>query len=302
MISSAHDNDHRLLDPGRTRGDVCSRRWRAAAVVVAVVALVLAAAPAPAAADHTRRDVKVESAALYYTTKKWTKGSGGDTGRNGFWRQTVGSSGSSGAYAKWPMGDLRGDYKLKVFVPRDGASPAPKARAIYRVEEYRDGKWVTVKRIWVDQSSQRGWRRSVSAFTLNGPVRVVARVNDASTEGRSTAVLAVHTAKLEWQMPHPVDRDIEADYCASRFEDKKPAPGQVASAVSAAAAVRPMLPRIPNVFPGQTNWQKCQRLRDGETIWIKLTLVSVPWRPGSGLTDDHDSQGRAVPGRSWTRW
>ena len=269
-------------------------RWWAIAVGVAVVALVLVAAPATAAADHDRRDVKVEPADIWYTTTLWANGSGGGTGRNGFWYQTVGSSGSRGAFAVWPMDNLRGDYKLRVFVPQDGAVPAPTARAIYRVEEFRGGEWKAVKRVWVEQSYQRGWRISRDSFTLNGPVRVVTRVNDASTGARSTAVLAVDTVELEWQMPHPVDRAIEADFCQRKYEDSKPDPSQIAATP---ARVFPKVPPLINVVPGETKWEKCQRLRDGETIWIPL-----PWRPGSGLTDDHDSRGRAVPGRSITRW
>ena len=286
---------------GRDRRLLSPNRWPAIAAVVAVVSVVLVAAPPPAAADHYRRDVKVEPADIWYTTTLWAKGSGGDTGRNGFWYQTVGSSGSRGAYAVWPMGSLRGDYKLRVFVPRDGARPAPTARAVYRVQELRNGTWVTVQSVWVEQSYQRGWRVSNNAVTLNGSVRVVARVNDASTGARSTAVLAVDAAELEWQMPHPVDRDIEADYCQRKYEDSKPDFGRVALA-SAARLPRVAPPRVPKVFPTPTNWQKCDRLRDGETIWIEGMLLVFPWRPGSGLTDDHDSQGRAVPGRSVFRW
>ena len=278
-------------------------RWRAAVGAVTGAALVLALAPSSASADHARRDVRIEPATRYSSTQRWAKGSGGDTGGNGFWYQTVRSAGTPDAYAVWSMGNLRGDYELEVFVPRSGANPAPTAEAIYRVEEHRGNKWVTVVRVWVDQSSQRGWRRTLVSFTLDGPVRVVADVDDATTGRRSTAVLAVDTAKLKWVMPHPVDRDIEADHCVSLFEDEKPDPGQVASAL-----IRPRLPRgprggVPNVLPGQeTNWQKCQRLRDGETIWVEPTLFSVPWLPGTGLTDQHDSHGRAVPGRSITRW
>lgn len=178
------------------------RRFASVIVLFAVISSVLAAGigvtnPSPAYADHTRHSVKKEPASRYGygQSHSWTKGTGGGTGSNGFYYAQSRTWTERQNYAIWWMGDLRGQYKLRVYVPRDGAKPSATASVKYRIQERTSsGNWRTVKSYRLNQSTSRGWRKFTTPVTLNGRIRILVRDYEARG-GR----IAIDSIELEWQ-------------------------------------------------------------------------------------------------------
>ena len=230
-----------------------------------------AIAPTTVRADHDGRDVKDTNAARYGTG--WYRGVGGGTGLNGF--HYTYTDASSDAYAMWWMGNMRGKFKLKVYIPKKGASRNSQPReatanVLYRVQEHIDGQgWRTIRSFRMDQSKRTGWRTFLDPVPLNGRVRVILRVDEARlgdyAKGRADRI-AVDTVELQHHHYHPEDTDIAVAACKQDVN------------------VRLWLSR--------ENYARECELRYSNGYWAWLPR---PFHISHFLSDLHDSKGRAVP-------
>ena len=247
---------------------------RATAAIVAVVVLIAVFVPAtPVAADHAGRgidEIKVEPARRYNNRGSWDwyRGSGGGTGSDGFYYTwSWDNSSNTDTYAiwnvvTWPKA-LRGQYKLKVFVPRNGARPeATATRVRYRVQEKQSGgSWRTIKTYALNQQTSKGMRVFRNPVTVNGEVRILVRDNE-SEGGR----IAIDSITFVRHSHHREDIEIAIAACKQDVN------------------IRLWLAR-------ESYARECQ---------YKYTRHKWAWIPRPRgidrfLSDLHDSKGRAVP-------
>ena len=100
----------------------------------------------------------------------WSKGSGGDTGSNGFYYSTS-CNPRAEFFLDVKSDSSTADYTLSFYVPKSGSSPAATATAEVFVWQYTNGKWGTVngstskyefKSVEIDQRTGKGWRVPIS--------------------------------------------------------------------------------------------------------------------------------------------
>ena len=293
-MESSEGNTARML---RTRTH--RRTFASVIVLLAVISSVLAVGigvtnPAPAYADHTRHSVKKEPASRYAygQSHSWKKGTGGRTGSNGFYYAQSRTRADRQNYAIWWMGDLRGQYKLRVHVPRTGANPSATASVKYRIQEKTpSGNWRTVKSYRLNQATKKGWRRFTTPVTLNGRIRILVRDYEASG-GR----IAIDSTELQHYLYHPDDIERAVSACQKSITNLYRT-GRWAS--SGVASLNPITGAIAWAIEGlfsdliedneSSLRYECTFFRRGGTVW----LGPIPLKAGSFLSPDHTSDGRA---------
>ena len=277
------------------KGRHTARKLLTVVLILTIAAAQILATPMAAGAHHDRGDVRVEPARLYKynDTHSWLRGKGGGTGSNGFNYVNAASDHSSRRhYAIWWMGNIRGEYRLRVFVPRTGAQPAATARVRYRVQELRDHGWTTVRSFVLTQSTSRGWRRFRTPIALNGPVRVLVRDYEAAG-----GTIAVDTVELQHYRYHSEDVETAVRACRESIGNLYDA-GRWAS--SGLASLNPVTGAIAWASEGllrdviadnrDSLVGDCGRqLRYDKAIW----LGPFPIRIGFFLSNGHKSNGGA---------
>lgn len=147
---------------------------------------------------------------VYGAKDAWLRGSGGGTPSSSGFAYTRSEEGEE---ARWYLGDVQGEFRLRVHVPDAGAKPPPTAKVIYTVWEKRvdEAHYHRVRTYRLDQATRRGWRSFRTTAALDGKVMVRVERQDGGSGVMATAGVRLERIDLLAELQPVAERACQRD-------------------------------------------------------------------------------------------